>query len=928
MNKCYNCGTTETCQWHRSILTSNSRMICNKCGIYERKKGRPRPKLLYAAETTLCGVPAPVTTAEPITTSSSQPNSAPSQPTQPTEAANASASTRVPILLKIPRYVRKCYNCGITETCKWRLSILTPSSGEIICNKCGLYERNNGWSRPKLPENEVYAAETTLCDVSVSARPATGSMMTSSSQSSFTPQPTQTTQSASAPVLSVKRTAASTLDESISRKRPCNTSATFTYSDAKAAMAPVAQYLKFGRDENGHTQSGAAEHALLVIGRYIEKLAVQNAKSGETDRTNSLWLYASLKWPQNSGVRQVKGPALQEMYRKIVASSQQGASRVATMEEMEITQAGSASRRGPETLLPCSVSPTHSHQGAAVPIILPPNASQDPPRASAPGSAPLPPPNATGAFNSLVSRLVLGTATLTSLQPNSASVSASATGSERPPSSSPPSPGAVAFVFPDGIRELRVQYDQCQRAKQRHPHMYDEWKKESTIAADLIKALTQENVALKAEIGLVRAAHPVNKDEGTQTVDARDENPQTPDHMMASTLQTNGDDVEMSMEEDTADETNQPAFVSIPAILSVAETTIEKTLIVESPRQPLEQAQIKQESISEGVDVIDLTLDDSDDEDAVVPASVPRSSATLSPSTLAVVLGKGKSGAPDSNEPMVDDGPPPPPYQDTVTIGVNGTCVMSDSVVPTVPEHFRFAGWEYAKSDLTRIVEFHHGETDQSDTKWGGISAHLQLSCPGSSVKPEEFGAMAKALRGYYNLHLRVQRPVHREPNELPVPPSADEEELFLQEEILDRPDLVSAEELPVVCQVEQSASVAPAHLDQLTSVVPSLIDPSECKKIATGPKVKIEEDVGRLPRLNRKLVEVVFELKDGISECTMCITINAPNPFKSTSPHSLDALSNHVIEAHREAADAMLRETAGMNEAQIVKWWDDFMED
>ncbi|KAI0258910.1 hypothetical protein BC834DRAFT_974684 [Gloeopeniophorella convolvens] len=40
--KCSNCSATETVSWRRSQLTQG-RMVCNKCGLYERTHGEHRP---------------------------------------------------------------------------------------------------------------------------------------------------------------------------------------------------------------------------------------------------------------------------------------------------------------------------------------------------------------------------------------------------------------------------------------------------------------------------------------------------------------------------------------------------------------------------------------------------------------------------------------------------------------------------------------------------------------------------------------------------------------------------------------------------------------------------------------------------------------------------------------------------------------------
>ncbi|KAL4244125.1 hypothetical protein ABKN59_009440 [Abortiporus biennis] len=40
--KCYNCDTTDTSTWRRSSLTPG-KVLCNKCGLFERTHSRPRP---------------------------------------------------------------------------------------------------------------------------------------------------------------------------------------------------------------------------------------------------------------------------------------------------------------------------------------------------------------------------------------------------------------------------------------------------------------------------------------------------------------------------------------------------------------------------------------------------------------------------------------------------------------------------------------------------------------------------------------------------------------------------------------------------------------------------------------------------------------------------------------------------------------------
>ncbi|KAH9031557.1 hypothetical protein EDB84DRAFT_1242099, partial [Lactarius hengduanensis] len=45
------------------------------------------------------------------------------------------------------RIRRRCVNCKATETSTWRRSLL--STGKLLCNKCGLFERTHSIPRPE-----------------------------------------------------------------------------------------------------------------------------------------------------------------------------------------------------------------------------------------------------------------------------------------------------------------------------------------------------------------------------------------------------------------------------------------------------------------------------------------------------------------------------------------------------------------------------------------------------------------------------------------------------------------------------------------------------------------------------------------------------------------------------------------------------------
>ncbi|KAF8996466.1 hypothetical protein BDZ89DRAFT_908428, partial [Hymenopellis radicata] len=41
--RCFNCYTTDTSTWRRSTLTPG-KVLCNKCGLFERTHRRQRPE--------------------------------------------------------------------------------------------------------------------------------------------------------------------------------------------------------------------------------------------------------------------------------------------------------------------------------------------------------------------------------------------------------------------------------------------------------------------------------------------------------------------------------------------------------------------------------------------------------------------------------------------------------------------------------------------------------------------------------------------------------------------------------------------------------------------------------------------------------------------------------------------------------------------
>ncbi|KAG2102571.1 uncharacterized protein F5147DRAFT_746825 [Suillus discolor] len=59
------------------------------------------------------------------------------------------------------RVRRRCFNCCTTDTSTWRRSNLNP--GKVLCNKCGLFERTHGRSRPdQFPHRRGALATTAM----------------------------------------------------------------------------------------------------------------------------------------------------------------------------------------------------------------------------------------------------------------------------------------------------------------------------------------------------------------------------------------------------------------------------------------------------------------------------------------------------------------------------------------------------------------------------------------------------------------------------------------------------------------------------------------------------------------------------------------------------------------------------------------------
>ncbi|KAJ3031148.1 UNVERIFIED_CONTAM: Transcription factor GATA-5 [Siphonaria sp. JEL0065] len=113
-HECTNCHSNSTSHWRK---TADGRLLCNACGLFEKKNGAKRQEL------------------------------------SPKDSGSTSTSK--------PRKEKKdgniwgpdviCSNCLTTSTSLWRRG----DDGQPICNACGLYKRLHGMDRPRELVKEI-----------------------------------------------------------------------------------------------------------------------------------------------------------------------------------------------------------------------------------------------------------------------------------------------------------------------------------------------------------------------------------------------------------------------------------------------------------------------------------------------------------------------------------------------------------------------------------------------------------------------------------------------------------------------------------------------------------------------------------------------------------------------------------------------------
>ncbi|KAK5821714.1 hypothetical protein F5H01DRAFT_275376 [Linnemannia elongata] len=129
---CANCGTTTTPLWRRA---GNGQTICNACGLYFKARNLTRPTWLKrntGAKKAESGAP------------STTPEIADEGPGSDKSAHAATTTTAAGAAPGMPGHHLVCANCRTTTTPLWR----RDSSGNTICNACGLYFKLHNVHRP------------------------------------------------------------------------------------------------------------------------------------------------------------------------------------------------------------------------------------------------------------------------------------------------------------------------------------------------------------------------------------------------------------------------------------------------------------------------------------------------------------------------------------------------------------------------------------------------------------------------------------------------------------------------------------------------------------------------------------------------------------------------------------------------------------
>ncbi|KAJ7476948.1 hypothetical protein B0H11DRAFT_2031355 [Mycena galericulata] len=719
---------------------------------------------------------------------------------------------------------------------------------------------------------------------------------------------------------------------------------------AKETMRPVKKHLKYLGEQVSATRSEEVDKAVVTIGRHLEKVVEQKEASGEdaAQWSRRLWAFTALFWPEAA---EATNP--EELYRELVA--QRPTAPISEMTEVpeDVAETRALQQLSPEPSNPPLLTPVTLSNPASTTI----TDEADPVLAELLAvmkrNTVIFKSEAASSARSIASTSTRHRNTVQPARPAAMSTTStkaaaadpgrqarpsqgrSRSGSatlmrrtDRSPSlpidAPPPSPHKAAYsplqasdarsrrslaepTAPnDGfavaaeegpslstIVELRNRYIGCQSEAVSQKQTNAGWTAEAAATA-LIEALTaaydalkRENEGLKAEnrrlSGDVLIEPERMEPEEEEVVREEDRSAETP-----------VGDMMQEIEESVVQ--NTPPVVASDTV-KVKEEKLSVCIPPEIVAPPKTRLSGRGMPPSMGAEVIDLTLDDSDDEDAHVPIPPPATSSASMPVAPAAVV--------DNSDPLVDeimqDEPVPndsvPMDEETDPLGdsmdleppldvesrSNTMDIDEDLDAPTsaeappdttglvvpsisAPGHFRIddTDYDYPDARLTELVLLNGAQNDPTTHDWGTILAHLQLTDKRSSNKPfsvEVWRATVDALREYYMQFLAPYVDTaptlqQREESDTLIlgasvsnpgtPPAAHDRDSVVDEGHESAPrGRTPGSETRATLKIAIDHSRSPPITTPTTigSDDPRLLDPSECRTALPLPNVKIEQD-------------------------------------------------------------------------------------
>ncbi|KAJ7735117.1 hypothetical protein DFH07DRAFT_844050, partial [Mycena maculata] len=635
---------------------------------------------------------------------------------------------------------------------------------------------------------------------------------------------------------------------------------------AAEEMRPVMSHLEYLQNYNKNTSIMEINLTLMDVGRYLEKAVEKRAAWGEDagEWAGRLWTFAAVFWPAENvdgrrlqqlyldmggasksaseaaavvAVPESKAPcdpppptpaSLPE-----VPVSPVPAAKPALEELLALMQQNTQIIKSASALTSSSSAPPSTRRRTTAQPGHPTTPSTKP-KAVERGPAAHPLPEAQSQHGRRSQSATLAKRTNVSPSPPSdpapppPSLPQASASRSRP--SSVPSGGTPVDVLIGGvpgdvprpavIAELRNEYARCcsEASSQRGSNRL--WSAEASAAAALIEALTQahtlthENDALQATNklivpfdadGLQLEGPPMMEDvcaEDGTVVDAEEVVGRTTEETNVVHQEDWNKEASTSTPPTTPSPGPECALPNISLEVEVKQEMISLSL-PPGIEIPAEHGRAGGGMLPDGAEVIDLTLDDSDDEDPgisvprlvvsadSVPPTVPVAGVdTSSPSVDeiaprdAVCMGDGDELIPDDIAPMdldtADSEPSPDVESQSGTMGsdtaLDSQTTISSAeatapsgatilVVPSIstPGHFRIDDMdiEYSDVHLTELArrflpQKRDGQKNSTTNEWGNILAALRLSAR-STREPfsaERWRATVNALEAYYERFL------------------------------------------------------------------------------------------------------------------------------------------------------------------------------